>query len=350
MSNSTWLLQDSNRDETGIEVELEVLLPQAARQEVEESVPSTAPPRQGQPERAPLVLRSPSDAEVLPGHSFRVVPLLALLEADDALIVAVGQVRVQGRTPEVPSVSVVLGEVWQAPVGGLSSGATRSDRSPRGWIVDAEHPRMLALLVAHFNKTSAIVRTRSRDADNPGATASEAEQVTALAKGLAEQSRNSVRQFRDIRYRMERDLGSSLRGAPDAGLNILLADVVDLSLASGRARDEAREAVREGLWAWRNPEEEPTYQALRRQIATTLTSTRETVVARDVPWYRDYEAGVAQARAMDELLAEEVVLLHSLLDSASTISVARDAKAQEDFNFVAAVGGVGLGLLALNAA
>jgi hypothetical protein len=55
----------------------------------------------------------------------------------------------------------------------------------------------------------------------------------------------------------------------------------------------------------------------------------------------------AKCEAMDRLLTDESALLRQLLDAASSVSLARDARAQETFTLVATVGGVLIGMPAL---
>lgn len=347
------VLRGDNGSSHGVEVELDLVRP---REKVLSAEPGKAVLREAAGDKLPegqeWGLASASGFPVIPAHSFRVVPLLAVmnLNATDLtatdrkprLLVAVGDFRIQARPDAPPLVTVVLGELWAAPLDGVRVGNDTAT-----WATGADDVDLKALLVAAFNRTGAIVATRSDPRSRGSRPATQDELVTALAKGLAEQSRNAVKELREVRYRMERQLGQTLREKPDASLNDLLADVVELALAAGRARDEARDTVREGLWVWRTEREEPVYQALRRQLDPTLRFDASAEVARDVSWFQDLESAAVQARNMEALLGEEVLLLHSLLDAASTVSVARDAKAQEDFNYVAAVGGVGLGLLAL---
>jgi hypothetical protein len=70
-------------------------------------------------------------------------------------------------------------------------------------------------------------------------------------------------------------------------------------------------------------------------------------VARRRSWFPILDAGVRQCEAMDRLLTDESALLRQLLDAASSVSLARDARAQETFTMVATVGGVLIGMPAL---
>ena len=124
-----------------------------------------------------------------------------------------------------------------------------------------------------------------------------------------------------------------------------LADLAELSIAASRARDFSREAVREGLWVWRTDKD--AYHAHRRQLDPTLPHRDSGTDGSDRQWFATMDAGVRHCREADHQLGDEIDQLHRLLEAASTISVARDAQAQEQFNFVATVGAVTLGLPAL---
>jgi hypothetical protein len=166
--------------------------------------------------------------------------------------------------------------------------------------------------------------------------------TTLLAKGIAEGSRNAVKQLRSLRYELEEQLATVLRDS--RAQPPVLASVIELNRACGRALDAAREARREELWLW--IDHDRAYQWHRRVLDTTLLPM--TAPWTDAPdWYSTHDAGVRQVIRMEEELVAEVTTLYGLLDGASTISVAREAAAQETFNLLAAVAAIGLGLPAL---
>lgn len=116
-------------------------------------------------------------------------------------------------------------------------------------------------------------------------------------------------------------------------------------MAVSRARDAATEDRRGGLSSWRS--HAAAYHAQRRLQDPTLPRRPGARKARRRSWFPILDAGVRQCEAMDRLLAEESTLLHQLLDAAASVSVARDAQAQETFTLVATVGGVLIGIPAL---
>jgi len=66
---------------------------------------------------------------------------------------------------------------------------------------------------------------------------------------LAELSRDAVASVREIRYDLEHRLAHfSSKGLPTSSNTPIVASLLQLNIICGRAADEAREAVREGLW------------------------------------------------------------------------------------------------------
>lgn len=169
--------------------------------------------------------------------------------------------------------------------------------------------------------------------------------ATVIAKAIAESSRNEVGTVRALRYELERVIGANLRRLKTQELELVLADMVELTVAVSRARDAASEARREGLSSWRSAP--AAYHAQRRLRDPTLPRRPGDRNARRKPWFPILDAGVRQCEAMDTLLAEEATLLHQLLDAAASVSIARDAQAQETFTLVGTVGGALIGVPAL---
>ena len=166
-----------------------------------------------------------------------------------------------------------------------------------------------------------------------------------IAKAIAESSRNEAYTVRELRYELERTIGASLRRLRTQELESVLADVVELTVAVSRAREGATEDRRGGLNSWRSAP--AAYHAQRRLQDPTLPRRPGARKARRLSWFPILDAGVRQCEAMDRLLAEESTLLHQLLDAAASVSVARDAQAQETFTLVATGGGVLIGIPAL---
>lgn len=272
------------------------------------------------------VARSASDAALPEGAQICAAPLLSFVRFADRELLAVGNARVVlcGDGGDV-RVELHVIRLWRADV-------VADD--PRRWHAADNDSGLTSGLAADLDRISHSLPASGLSA------------AVGLAKALAEHARGQVAALRDRRYELERRLGRHLRREADVGgLELLLADVVELSIAAGRARDEARAAVREGMWLWRN--DSAAYHAHRRVLDPTLVRRRGATAARRRPWFAQYDAGVRQCIALERQAGEESDALHRLLAAGSTIAVARDAAAQETFNLVAAVGAVALGLPAL---
>jgi hypothetical protein len=128
-----------------------------------------------------------------------------------------------------------------------------------------------------------------------------------LSKAIAEGSRNTVAELRGLRYEMERQIADLLAQRRNTALRMVMAQLVELSIALSRARDQARDTLREVR----------------------------------------YPGVVRHCEAMDVELGDEVTRLQSLLSSMSTFAVAQEGEAQQRFNMLAAAAAAGLGLPAL---
>lgn len=133
------------------------------------------------------------------------------------------------------------------------------------------------------------------------------EKPDVILKAIAEGSRNTVADLRGLRYEMERQVADLLAQRRNTALRMVMAQLLELSIAFSRARDHARETVRE---------------------------VRNLGVAR-------------HCEAMDVELSDEMTRLQSLLSSVSTFAVAQEGEAQQRFNMLAAAAAAGLGLPAL---
>jgi len=301
----------------GIDVRFEVLQPEQTAQA--ETVFTVPVPRRG---------------------AFRGAPVLAIVDTGDGRLMVVGHCRVTVAPHRRPVVTVLAQALWlarRASDGTGKHGLFRRARpvktADQGWQLVPEHGQLRELLIPWFR-----ANPHSIPADPEGA-------ATVIAKAVAESSRNETYTVRAIRYELERVIGANLRRARTRDLELVLADVVELTVAVSRARDEAAEARRGGLHTWRS--DAAAYHAQRRMQDPTLPRRPGAIRARRRPWFPILDAGVRQCEQMERVLTEEAALLHHLLDAASSVSVARDAQAQETFTLVATVGGVLIGLPAL---
>jgi len=260
-------------------------------------------------------------------------PLLAVVDVKASQLIAVGRTKVVVSREGSASVTVVVHELWQASrAPGKRAASPDDDSNARGWRTIDGHPELEAGMRSALSRVGHLVPHHAEW------------RAVAIAKGLSEQSNLSVSTLRSLRYRAERSLGRRLRGTGSDDLDVL-ADVVELGIAANRARDFGREAAREGLWLWRTDKD--AYHAHRRQADPSLPARDSATDGLAREWIATYDAGVRHCREMVSTLGDEVEQFHRLLEAGSTISVARDAKAQEHFNFVATVGAVVLGLPSL---
>ncbi|TNC27795.1 hypothetical protein [Amycolatopsis alkalitolerans] len=227
-------------------------------------------------------------------QAFLAVPHLRLTGARGTRQLEVGQTRivVRGAAPEV---AVAMQAVW-------------SERE--GW---------------HREPGSGTTAPAATPPHPDGAGVA----IVSVAKELAETSRNEILRVRGLRYELEEQIAHLLAKRRGGTLRPMLAQLIELAAALSRARDQAQQAVRDGLWIWLWDSD--TYH--RREGGPDWTHT--------------YRAAVRHCEAIDTQLAEEISRLHSLLSSMSAFAVAQDAEAQDRFNLMAAVAAAGLGLPAL---
>jgi hypothetical protein len=198
----------------------------------------------------------------------------------------------------VPFVRVTKGENRRILVGQARTDGDRIDVAVRavwsengGWHRESWHGGDLSELLRH------PAHLIPGDSTRPG----------VISKAITEGSRNTVAELRGLRYEMERQVADLLAQRKNTALRLVMAQLVELSIAFSRARDQARDALREV----RNP-------------------------------------GVTRhCEAMDVELGEEITRLQSLLSSVSTFAVAQEGEAQQRFNMLAAAAAAGLGLPAL---
>jgi hypothetical protein len=267
---------------------------------------------------------APGPDHVDPGRStFAAAPLLSVHREGEKLLLLVGHCQVVVPPAGPPQVTVVVQELWRA------EGASDPGTPPTSLHTVKSDPALAAAVDAVVSSVPAL------DPGTPEARA------VLVAKSIAEHARNTVEQLRGLRYEAERHLANSIGDI--AYDPLALPVLLELGIAAGRARDLARKAAREGLWVYHFSS--AAYHAQRRGMDPTLP-VREG--GDDLPaWFATYDAGVRQCRMMADDLTEEVDQLHRLVQASSSISAARDVRAQEQFNFVATIGAVVLGLPAL---
>jgi hypothetical protein len=248
--------------------------------------------------------------ERLGAGAFLAAPFVRILGERGKRRLVVGQVRVAVAADEKAAVTVVLQAAWSES-GGWHQVPNSFDHADETVTASLMGP-------AHY------------------VTGDLRHMAVIAANAIAEGSRNEVLKLRGLRYELERQAADLLAHRKSIALRPLLAGVIELSTAIGRARDQAREAVREGLWIWLWDSD--TYERNRT----------ENNRAADAPaWGSTHRTAVRHCEAIDVYLAEESSRLHDLLNSMSTFAVAQDGETQQKFNLIAAVAAAGLGLPAL---
>lgn len=166
------------------------------------------------------------------------------------------------------------------------------------------------------------------------------------AKALAELSRNSVASVREIRYDLEHRLAQfSSKGLPTSSSTPIVASLLELSIICGRAADEAREAVREGLWL--HLSDSNAYHSYRRLQDPSIINEAEPATHATRRWMRLHDAAVRQCVEMRKQLDAEAGSARNLMAAAASVSNSREADGQSAFNTLAAVVSLGLGIPAL---
>lgn len=166
------------------------------------------------------------------------------------------------------------------------------------------------------------------------------------AKALAELSRNSVAGVREIRYDLEHRLAQfSSKDLPTSSSTPIVASLLELSIICGRAADEAREAVREGLWL--HLSDSDAYHSYRRLQDPSIINEAEPATSATRTWMRLHDAGVRQCMEMRKQLDAEASSARNLMAAAASVSNSREADGQSAFNTLAAVVSLGLGIPAL---
>lgn len=166
------------------------------------------------------------------------------------------------------------------------------------------------------------------------------------AKALAELSRNAVSSVREIRYDLEHRLAQfSSKSLSTSSSTPIVASLLELSIICGRAADEAREAVREGLWL--HLSDSKAYHSYRRLQDPSIINAAEPATPATRSWMRLHDAAVRQCVEMRKQLDAEAGSARNLMAAAASISNSREADAQSAFNTLAAVASLGLGIPAL---
>ena len=166
------------------------------------------------------------------------------------------------------------------------------------------------------------------------------------AKAACEVARNHVVELRELRYTLEQHMAAeSLGHTANEHLTGLVSSLLLLDIVCGRAEDRARDAIREGLWAYLDDDE--AYHAYRLLRDPTILSDAEPATTRTRTWMRLHDSAIRQCEAMAEQRSAESSAVIDLLAAAVSISGSRDADAQTRLNLLIALVSLGIGVPAL---
>lgn len=220
------------------------------------------------------------------------------------------------------------------------------------WVEGADEGAFIHLDLNEATGNEAVQEATGRFVDSlpawPGEARGDDRQmlIAAQAKALAELSRNSVAEVREIRYDLEHRLARfSSRDHPTSSNTPIVASLLELNIICGRAADQAREAVREGLWLHLSDSE--AYHSYRRLQDPSIINEAAVATFSTRPWMRLHDAAVRQCLEMRKQLDAESNSARNLMAAAASVSSSREADAQSSFNTLAAVASLGLGIPAL---
>lgn len=253
----------------------------------------------------------------------RVVPLLRVFGPKGRRVVLVGHTRLVVQDFDHVAVESMVSNVWAE--GPAEGEFTRLDIDEDTVPADGEAV------------TKALTQFESELPGWPEATGAMDLQmfIAQYAKNLAEASRNFVAQVREGRYDLEHRLATfSAKGHSTASNTPIVASLLELNIICGRAADEAREAVREGLWL--HLSDSKAYHAYRRLQDPSIINDAEPATPGTRPWMRLHDAAVRQCLEMRKQLDAESDSARALMAAAASISNSREADAQSAFNTLAA--------------
>jgi hypothetical protein len=283
-----------------------------------------------------MIDRTTTDYRGAPGVSsvIRLVPLVRSFTVDGRQHIAAGSVRIVVSGHQQVAFEVFLQGLW-----------ARHDQTSLFTPLDAASDDDAE---AKREASNALARTlaQSLAAPNDDAATDLEYLAAALAKDLAESSRNAAADLREIRYALELELAeTSTRSIAHGSQASVVSALLQLGIICGRAADNTREAVREGLWV--HLTDSAAYQAYRVLLNPAIVTHLAPATVLTRPWMRLHDAAIRQCVELGTQLDAESVAVHALLSAAASVSSSREADAQASFNTLAAVASLGLGIPAL---
>lgn len=297
-----------------------------------------------------------AELETFGGGSLRAVPLFSVSEAEEGKTrsIFVGNVTIFVRGAKT-LLRVRLAEGARADAAGSLSSMEflHAEPSPKS----NEIPELAQLEMQLKERLHKVAESMGKvEVPDPDENRS-----AAIAKGLVEESVNAVSSLRGIRYDLERQLipSGTVTNSPATSTAAdgtrktrkepqRLATVSSLAMFGilvDKGADQAHQAVREGLWL--HIPNRTAYHAYRRHIDQTIIKNEKLPAADDWTWMHRHDAANRQCLSLQNQLSKEAESVRSLMAAASSISSAREADAQANFNVIVAVASLAIGIPAL---
>lgn len=270
----------------------------------------------------------------------RVVPLLiSQMQNDDQRVIGVGHCMViQTRTDEL-QLKIVLVDSW------ILHGSFHGPNGKTAEVKSFRHVDESGVAIDVDLIKGLISDTLRKDVEAELQATGEYA-VPKIAKFLCERSRNTLAQIRDLRYKFETDLAqASQRTSGSESYTQIVAHLLQLNVVCGRVSDQAREAIREGLWVYICDRE--VYHSYRKLQDPTIISDFRPATFGLRPWMRVHDAAIRQSTQLQLQTDAETISIQSLISSATGISSSREADAQSRFNLLLGLLSIGLGVPAL---
>ncbi|TFB67985.1 hypothetical protein [Cryobacterium sp. Hz9] len=264
----------------------------------------------------------------------RVVPLLLVFTIAQSRCIVVGNIRIVVSGIQQVAFEVFLDGLWK-------EGNARDNFLP----LNPEMPESLDEIDRSLSALQDLlvklagVQSRNTETSNEFHAA-------FVAKGVAEESRNAVSDVREIRYGLELQLAeTSAKSSVEGSQGSLVSALLQLGIILGRGADNAREAVREGLWVFLT--DSNAYHSYRVLQDLRIINNAAPATEFSRTWMKLHDAAIRQCTELRGQLDAECISLHALLAAAAAVSSSREADAQTNFNTLAAVASFGLGIPAL---
>ena len=264
----------------------------------------------------------------------RVVPLLRVFTIAQSRCIAVGNIRIVVSGLQQVAVEVFLDGIWK-------EGNARDNFVPLNLEVSEGLDDLAHIMNALRDLLGEIARVHSNGADT-----SNEFHAAYVAKSVAEHSRNAIAEVREVRYGLELQLAeTSSKSSVEGSQGSIVSALLQLGILLGRGADNAREAVREGLWVFLT--DSNAYHSYRVLQDPGIINNAVPATEFSRTWMKLHDAAIRQCTELRGQLDAECISVHALLAAAAAVSSSREADAQTNFNTLAAVASFGLGIPAL---